>query len=52
MPLRQCLTIHLKKIFMGKGKKINVLTFFSFSLKSDVKTFLKWIVNHFSKGTH
>ena len=29
-------------------KKINVLTIF---YKSDVKTFLKWIVNHCSKGT-
>ena len=27
--------------FYGKGKKINVLTAFSISHKSDVKTFLK-----------
>ena len=43
MPLRQCLTIHLKKFFMGKEKKnsINVLIIFSISHKSGVKTFLK-----------
>ena len=49
MPLRQWLTIHLKKIFMGKEKKkiINVLIVLSISHKGGVKTFLKWIVNHY-----
>ena len=32
-------------------KKINVLTTFFISHKSGVKTFLKWIVNQYSKGT-
>ena len=32
-------------------KTINVLTAFFISHKSDVKTFLKWIVNECSKGT-
>ena len=36
---------------MGK-KNINVLTAFFISQKSDVKTFLKWIVNEYPKGTH
>ena len=35
-----------------KKKTINILTAFSISHKSGVKTFLKWIVNHCSKGTH
>ena len=31
---------------MGKEKKtINILTVFFFFYKSDIKTFLKWIVN-------
>ena len=30
---------------MGKEKKNNVLTHFFISYKSDVETFLKWIVN-------
>ena len=52
MPLRQWLTIHLKKIFMGKEKKktINVLTAFFISHKSNVKTFLKLIVNEYALG--
>ena len=32
-------------------KAINVLIVFSISHKSGVKTFLKWIVNHFPKNT-
>ena len=39
---------------MGKDKKkksINVLTVFFIFHKSDVKTFLKWIVNKCPKGT-
>ena len=40
-----------KSFFMEKKKTINVLTAFFISHKSDVKTFLKWIVNECSKGT-
>ena len=47
MSLRYWLIIHLKKVFMGKEKK-NVLIVFFISYKSDVKTFLKWIVNQYS----
>ena len=37
---------------MGKEKKtINILTVFFISYKSDVKTFLKWIVNKCPLGT-
>ena len=37
---------------MGKEKKaINVLTAFFISHKSDVKTFLKWILKECPKGT-
>ena len=38
---------------MGKGKKktINILKAFSISHKNGVKTFLKWIVNHYPKDT-
>ena len=32
-------------------KKINILTTFFISYKSGVKTFLKWIVNQYFKGT-
>ena len=40
-----------KKSFYEKRKKaINVLTAFSISQKSDVKIFLKWIVNYYPKG--
>ena len=35
-----------------KEKTINVLTTFFISHKSDVKTFLKWIVNQYPDGTH
>jgi len=41
-----------KESFSKKRKKsINVLTAFSISHKSGIKTFLKWIVNHYSKDT-
>ena len=43
-----------KKKFYGKMKKkktINILTDFFISHKSDVKIFLKWIVNQFPNGT-
>ena len=46
---KQWLIIHLKKVFMKKEKEkktINVLTVFFIFYKSNVKTFLKWIVNH------
>ena len=40
--LGQSLTIHLKKVFMGKEKNaINILTAFFISHKNCVKTFLK-----------
>ena len=39
--VRHWLTIQLKKIFMEKEKKINILRDFFISHKSDVKTFLK-----------
>ena len=40
-----------KKVFMGKEKKTtNVLTTFFISYKNSVKTFLKWIINHYLKG--
>ena len=52
MPLRNWLTIQLKKVFMGKENKvINVLTVFFISHKSDVKIFLKWIINQCPKCT-
>ena len=43
----------VKESFYGKRKKktINVLTVFFIFHKSDVKTFLKWIVNKCPKGT-
>ena len=47
MPLEYWLIIHLKKVFMEKEKKkaINILIVFFISHKSDVKIFLKWILN-------
>ena len=39
MLLEHWLRIQLKKVFMGKGKKINVLTVFFIFHKNDVKTF-------------
>ena len=38
------LTIQLNKVFMEK-KSINILTIFFIFYKSDVKIYLKWIVN-------
>ena len=54
MSLGHWLRIHLKKVYMGKEKKktINVLTAFFISHKSDVKTFLKWIVDQYPKSTY
>ena len=52
MHLGQLLIIYLKKIFMGKKKKvIDILINFSISHKSGIKTFLKWIVNYYPKDT-
>ena len=44
----------IKENFYRKRKKktINVLTIFLIFHKSDIKTFLKWIVNKCSKGTY
>ena len=41
----------VKESFYGKRKKNNVLTAFFTSHKSDIKIFLKWVVNKCSKGT-
>ena len=41
-----------KKNLWKKKKKFIVLTVFSISHKSDVKTFLKWILNRCPKDTH
>ena len=50
--LRALIDNPFKESFYGKRKKvINVLTSFFISHKSDVKTFLKWIVNQCPKGT-
>jgi len=40
-----------KENLYGKRKKINILIVFFISHKSDVKNFLKWIINHYFKGT-
>ena len=41
-----------KENFYEKKKKvINILTVFFISHKTDAKTFPKWIVKHFLKGT-
>ena len=52
--LRALVNNLVKESFYGKGKKksINVLTVFFIFHKSDIKTFLKWIVNKCPKGTH
>ena len=47
MFLEYWLKIHLKKVFIGKGKgkkKTNILTVFFIFHRSCVKIFLKWIV--------
>ena len=53
MFLRHWLRTQLKKIFMGKGKKKQLMfwqLFFIFH-KNNVKTFLKWILNQYPKST-
>ena len=50
--LRALVKNSIKESFYEKRKKkINVLIAFFISHKSDVKTFLKWIVNECPKGT-
>ena len=49
---RAQLIIHLKKVFIGNEKKlINILTACLISHKSDIKIFLKLIINECLKGT-
>ena len=48
--LRALIKNPVKESFYGK-KKFNVLTTFFISHKSDVKTFIKLIVNECPKGT-
>ena len=50
--LRAMVNNPFKESFMEEKKAINVLPVFSISHKSDVKTFLKLIVNYCPKGTH
>ena len=40
----------IKESFCGKKKAINVLITFFIPYKSDIKTFLKWIVNQYAKA--
>ena len=40
-----------KENLYRKRKKINILIVFFISHKSDVKNFLKWIINHCLKDT-
>ena len=52
--LRAIVSNPFKESFYGKKEKkkkktINVLTAFFISIKSGLKTFLKWIVNHCPK---
>ena len=49
--LRTLIKNPVKESFYGKKKKINVLTAFFISHKSDVKTFIKLIGNECPKGT-
>ena len=41
----------VKKVFIEKEKKINILIVFLISHKSDIKIFLKWILNQCPKDT-
>ena len=51
--LEELVNNSFKESFYGKRKKkvINTLTVFFISHKSSGKTFLKWIVNQYPKGT-
>ena len=49
--LRVLVKNQVKESFYGKKKKINVLTAFYISHKSDIKTFFNWILNQCPKGT-
>ena len=53
---RALVIISIKESFYKKRKKkkkktMNVVTAFFISHKSDIKTFLKWIINQYTKGT-
>ena len=51
---RALVIIPIKESFYKKRKKkktMNVVTAFFISHKSDIKTFLKWIINQYTKGT-
>ena len=52
---RTLVIIPIKESFYKKRKKkkktMNVVTAFFISHKSDIKTFLKWIINQYTKGT-
>ena len=50
--LRTLVKNPVKENFYRKKKKtINVLTAFFISYKSDVKNFIKWIINEYLKST-
>ena len=52
--LRALVNNLIKENFYEKRKKkkaINILIAFFISYKSDVKNFLKWIINQYSKST-
>ena len=51
VPLGHSLIIHLKKVFIGKKKVINILTAVFIFHKSGIKIFLKWIINECPKDT-
>ena len=50
--LRALVKNSVKENFRGEKKKktMNVLIAYFVSYKSDVKTFIKWIVNQYPKG--
>ena len=49
--LRTIVNNLFKEIFIEEKKTINILTIFFISYKNGVKTFLKWIINHYPKRT-
>ena len=49
--LRELIKNPVKERFYGKKKKKEVLIAFFISHQSDVKTFIKLIVNEYPKGT-
>ena len=44
--------LYKESFYVKKKKKINILTVLSISYQSGIKIFLKWIVNHYPKGTY